>query len=472
MNSLFNLRRSKPAALVAAFLLAVGLTAAPLQRAHAQTPDLLGVDHVGINVPDLNQAVTFFTDVLGFTPVTQLGPVPLDAAWKQANHLHAGTGPVTIKMVRAGTGASIELFHYQASEGSQQQPGGDDIGATHISFYTSDIKASVAYMKSKGVKFLGEPLLMTSGNTAGETWVYFETPWGSKMELNSYPAGKAYEKTNPAVKLWSPEDATMSATGQAITQAEANALVNRHLRIWNQQDDAKRNALLPQTYARDFEMVDRHFIVNSYGKLNEFVNDLHRKSPGYVFSPAKPIVAHNNVVRLYWQCGPPSNPKALTGMGLFVVENGKLQKLYVFADEPQPAKKATQSPKSSPISPMTTEEILALLTRHLGVLNNLDKASRAPALAGVYAENLLFIDPYQESTGSEHFDAFLQNLHQKFPGAVFQLAQPIDVHHHIARINWNFGPPANPTAVTGQDTVVLADGKVQAIYVFLNKAGQ
>nr|GFC83804.1 hypothetical protein [Tanacetum cinerariifolium] len=99
----------------------------------------------------------------------KLGPVPLDAALKQANHMHAGTGPVTIRMVRAGTGASIELFQYQDSQGSQQQPGGDDVGATHISFYTSDIKASVAYLKARGVKFLGEPFLMPAGDTAGET---------------------------------------------------------------------------------------------------------------------------------------------------------------------------------------------------------------------------------------------------------------------------------------------------------------
>lgn len=121
---------------------------------------------------------------------------------------------------------------------------------------------------------------------------------------------------------------------------------------------------------------------------------------------------------------------------------------------------------------MTAEEITALLTRHVGILNNLDLASRTPAIAEVYAENLLFVDPHQEFTGCEHLDGFVQGLHKQFPGAVFQLAQPIDVHHQVARINWQFGPPANPAAVSGQDIVVLADGKVQAIYVFLDKAKQ
>jgi catechol 2,3-dioxygenase-like lactoylglutathione lyase family enzyme len=172
------------------------------QQAH-----LLGIDHVGVNVPDLKQAVSFFQDVLGFTPVTNLGPVPLDAAWKEANHMQVGTGPVTIKMVRAGYGSNIELFEYTDSKGSTQQPGADDIGATHIAFYTSDIKSAITYLKSKDVKFLGEPFTMPSGDTKGETFVYFLTPWGSKLELVSYPNGKGYEKGNPKTLLWSPKNA-------------------------------------------------------------------------------------------------------------------------------------------------------------------------------------------------------------------------------------------------------------------------
>jgi hypothetical protein len=119
---------------------------------------------------------------------------------------------------------------------------------------------------------------------------------------------------------------------------------------------------------------------------------------------------------------------------------------------------------------MNAEEITALLTRHVAILNSLDEASRPPAIAEVYAENLHFVDPHQEFTGRVHFNGFVQNLHRQFPGAIFRLAQPIDTHHTIARLSWQFGPPANPAAVTGQDIAVVADGQIQALYVFLNKA--
>lgn len=121
---------------------------------------------------------------------------------------------------------------------------------------------------------------------------------------------------------------------------------------------------------------------------------------------------------------------------------------------------------------MNAEELTVLLTRHLGVLNDSSQASRTPVIAEVYAESLHFIDPHLEFTGREHFDGFLQNLHQKFPGAVFRLARPADTHHHIVRLNWEFGPPANPTAVTGQDIIELAHGRIQTLYVFIDGAPQ
>ena len=60
--------------------------------------------------------------------------MPLDAAWKQANHVNPGTGAVTIKMFNAGTGANIEVICYANSKGSKSQPNTDDAGATHIPF--------------------------------------------------------------------------------------------------------------------------------------------------------------------------------------------------------------------------------------------------------------------------------------------------------------------------------------------------
>ncbi|KUJ62402.1 glyoxalase [Flavobacteriaceae bacterium CRH] len=296
------------------------------------TSGIVGVDHVGINVPDLNTGIAFFSDVLGFTPVTQIGPIPLDAAWKELNHINPATGAVTIKMINAGTGASIELFQYADNKGSRINPNADDIGASHIAFYTTDIQAGVKYLKSKGVKILGEPFLTPSGDTAGESWVYFETPWGSKMELVSYPNGKEYEKSNPKTVLWSPKTIAKKSSAIDFDATKNKVLIEKHLEVWNEKDQTKRTALMNKIYASDIEMVDCHFIAVGNDAISTFIVDLHQKNPDFRFR-AKSVETNHNVVRLYWQFGSKAKPATVTGMDLFVIENGKVQKLYVFVDE-------------------------------------------------------------------------------------------------------------------------------------------
>ena len=307
------------------------------EKIAAQTSaGIVGIDHVGINVPDLNKAIPFFTDVLGFTPVTQLGPIPLDAEWKKLNHINLSTGAVTIKMINAGNGASIEVFEYADNKGSKTHPNTDDIGASHIAFYVNDITSAVQYLKSKGVKIVGEPFTMPSGDTAGESWVYFETPWGSKMELVSYPNGKGYEKNKPAKILWSPKDALKSyaykQNAKVLSESEIRSLVELHLALWNEKDVAKRDALMKKIYADNIEMVDSHFTAVGHKEIDVFVEGLQKKSVNSKFTPIKAVDVNHNTARLYWQHGNAEKSDAVSGMDLFVFENGKVSKLYVFVD--------------------------------------------------------------------------------------------------------------------------------------------
>jgi catechol 2,3-dioxygenase-like lactoylglutathione lyase family enzyme len=173
--------------------------------AQAASVEAAGVDHVGINVPDLKQAKQFFSNALGCVPVTHIGPFKLDAGAAEGSAKFAPRADsVRLAMIRCGKGSNIELFEYQNSKGSIEIPKAEDIGASHIAFYTDDITGAVARMKAQGIVFLGEPITMPSGDTEGETWVHFRSPWGAELELVSYPNGKGYER-NAKVKLWSPK---------------------------------------------------------------------------------------------------------------------------------------------------------------------------------------------------------------------------------------------------------------------------
>lgn len=111
------------------------------------------------------------------------------------------------------------------------------------------------------------------------------------------------------------------------------AVVERHIQIWNEKDAAKRTALMNEAYASDIEMVDRHFIANGHTEITGFVEGLQSKNPDAQFTHVKPIESHHNIARLFWQFSTQENPAITTGMDLFVIENGKVQKLYVFVNE-------------------------------------------------------------------------------------------------------------------------------------------
>ena len=117
---------------------------------------------------------------------------------------------------------------------------------------------------------------------------------------------------------------------------------------------------------------------------------------------------------------------------------------------------------------MTLQEITALLTQHVAALNEPDKGRRTLMIAEVYAEALQFIDPLLEFTGRAHLNGFVKELHQQNPGYVFRMIPPIEAHHNLARMNWQFGPEENPTAIAGQDIAVLANGRIQTLYIFVD----
>jgi catechol 2,3-dioxygenase-like lactoylglutathione lyase family enzyme len=314
-----------------AILLSINAT-----TAKAQAPGIVGIDHVGINVPQLDEGIKFFHDMFGFNPVTKLGPVPMDANWKKSFHIHDKASEVTIVMMRAGDGSNIELFGYNPASGSNAQPFRDDLSATHISLYTSDIKATKAYLESKGVKFLSD-IIPGGGDTAGESWVYFETPWGATMELNSYPQGKGYEKRNPAVRLWTASSEVALHTSK-LTKGDLQALAAKHFSIWNDLNTVNRLKAISVLYTDNVSFFDADAYFNGPKVLNHFITDLQQKNPGFKFSLSR-IDNNNNMVRLFWNFGPVANPKLISGMDLIILENGKIRSLSAFLDHaPSPRK--------------------------------------------------------------------------------------------------------------------------------------
>jgi len=108
-----------------------------------------------------------------------------------------------LRFFRCKHGSNFEIFEYEAPDQNTEQPKNSDIGGHHLAFYVDDFDAAVAYLAEKGVRLLGKPTVRTVGPNAGQTWIYFLSPWGMQFELVSFPNGKGYEKDTP-LRLWHP----------------------------------------------------------------------------------------------------------------------------------------------------------------------------------------------------------------------------------------------------------------------------
>lgn len=235
-------------------------------------------------------------------------------------------------MLRARNGANIELFEYQAPNGDKLQPFGDDAGATHIAFYVIDLPGSVAALRAKGVPVLGDPIVMTDGPTAGETWVYFLTPWGSKIELVSYQNGMRYERSSPATRLWSPGVASqvLQSDKKDDDRGIVDDLVKKYLNAWSEPDERKRERAISEIYTEEVELVDPSAIVSGRTELNRFISGLRRQFPGYRFSLGGKVDTHHGVARITWHFGPPVKPDAVVGQDLIRVRDGRIASNNIF----------------------------------------------------------------------------------------------------------------------------------------------
>ena len=167
-------------------------------------PGLRGTEHIGFTVPDLAQATDFFVNVIGWQFMFELGPFQAADDWMEK---HLNVDPRTVmrrlRFFRCKHGSNFEIFEYKAPDQNSTPPKNSDVGGHHLAFYVDDFDAAVAYLSEKGVRLLGTPTVRMVGPNAGQTWIYFLSPWGMQFELVSFPNGKGYEK-DTELRLWHP----------------------------------------------------------------------------------------------------------------------------------------------------------------------------------------------------------------------------------------------------------------------------
>jgi catechol 2,3-dioxygenase-like lactoylglutathione lyase family enzyme len=173
-------------------------------------PEIRGVNHVGITVPDIEAAKAFLIEAFGGQLLYQSfgpqDPPRQGPEFERAVNAYPGTVVRAQAMVKLGTGPDIELFEMHGPQ--QAQPiRASDFGLTHFALYTDDIDASVARFEKAGGKPLTAPREIPYATEKGprNKVCYCQMPWGTTMEFITAPDPMPYRK-HTDLRRWQDED--------------------------------------------------------------------------------------------------------------------------------------------------------------------------------------------------------------------------------------------------------------------------
>lgn len=123
---------------------------------------------------------------------------------------------------------------------------------------------------------------------------------------------------------------------------------------------------------------------------------------------------------------------------------------------------------------MSSEKIInqfqveQIVDAHFRAINARQKDIQSVAIADAYNKNVSFYDPFFEVHGRENISAMYFSLQEKFPNHQFHRIGSIEFHSNSARIHWQVSRDGEPPLHTGEDFMQFKDGKISAVYVFID----
>jgi hypothetical protein len=113
-----------------------------------------------------------------------------------------------------------------------------------------------------------------------------------------------------------------------------------------------------------------------------------------------------------------------------------------------------------------------LLHRNLReVFSERDETRRRRAIGELMTDDVVFSDRNRSQVGQDALNAAVAALQARLPPFVFSERTPPQTIADAGHVAWQFGPPGELPRVTGMDFIVVRDGKIAALYVFLDPPG-
>mgnify|MGYP001820367829 FL=1 len=136
---------------------------------------IVGIHHVAIGVPDFQQGLAFYRDVLGFE-VVQSGSFKGDNPEADAAIGLPDTS-AEMAMLKASN-AYIEMWQYTNPHPEDHRSRPCDYGYPHFALQVDGIQAEYDRLRAAGMEFVGDPV--DFGTTSA---IYGKDPFGNVIEI-------------------------------------------------------------------------------------------------------------------------------------------------------------------------------------------------------------------------------------------------------------------------------------------------
>ena len=142
---------------------------------------ILGANHVAISVPDIERALKFYRDLLGFKVAFEYGWEKDSPVAPVADQIIAVKGTAARSIVLRTSNLLIELFQFHAGNPKAQDPQRPviDHGFTHLCFAVKGLDQEYQRLSAAGMKFHCSPMQIAPGVRT----VYGRDPFGNVIEL-------------------------------------------------------------------------------------------------------------------------------------------------------------------------------------------------------------------------------------------------------------------------------------------------
>jgi hypothetical protein len=119
-------------------------------------------------------------------------------------------------------------------------------------------------------------------------------------------------------------------------KTDFDAIMQANLeRVFGERDASRRMEAIRLLYSADAVLHESEQSVQGHEAISQAVSDLLAHMPSsFAFRALRPARGHHGVGHLEWTGGEGDGPPTVTGMDIAHIEDGMIQALHVFIDQP------------------------------------------------------------------------------------------------------------------------------------------